>query len=51
MLDTDTKRCIDSCRDILVGMEPDPQSQCLPLRELPLAALLLPFETGVLGGT
>lgn len=27
MLDTDTKRRIDSCRDILVGKVPDPKSQ------------------------
>jgi type I restriction enzyme M protein len=27
MLDTETKRRIDSCRDILVGKVPDPKSQ------------------------
>ncbi len=27
MLDADTKRRIDSCRDILVGKVPDPKSQ------------------------
>ena len=27
MLDSDTKRRIDSCRDILVGKVPDPKSQ------------------------
>ena len=27
MLDTDTKRRIDTCRDILVGKVPDPKSQ------------------------
>ncbi|MBI3921176.1 MAG: hypothetical protein HY318_07140 [Armatimonadetes bacterium] len=27
MLDTDTKRRIDTARDILVGMVPDPKSQ------------------------
>src|SRR3982750_1793182 len=27
MLDTDTKRRIDSCRDMLVGKVPDPKSQ------------------------
>lgn len=27
MLDTDTKRCIDSCLDILVGKALDPKSQ------------------------
>ena len=27
MLDTDTKRRIDSCRDIVVGKVPDPKSQ------------------------
>ncbi len=27
MLDTDTKRRIDTCRDILVGKIPDPKSQ------------------------
>lgn len=27
MLDSDTKRRIDTCRDILVGKVPDPKSQ------------------------
>jgi len=27
MLDTETKRKIDSCRDMLVGKIPDPKSQ------------------------
>jgi len=27
MLDAETKRRIDSCRDILVGKVPDPKSQ------------------------
>jgi hypothetical protein len=27
MLDADTKRRIDACRDILVGKVPDPKSQ------------------------
>ena len=27
MLDTDTKRRIDTCRDLLVGKVPDPKSQ------------------------
>ena len=27
MLDTETKRCIDTARDILVGKVPDPKSQ------------------------
>ncbi len=27
MLDTETKRRIDTCRDILVGKVPDPKSQ------------------------
>ena len=28
MLDTETKRKIDSCRDILVGKVPDPNRLC-----------------------
>ena len=34
MLNQDTKRKIDSCRDILVGKVPDPQAQRLSRKSL-----------------
>ena len=36
MLDTETKRRIDSCRDILVGKVPDPKSQ---VEQITIAAI------------
>ena len=49
MLDTDTKRRIDTARDILVGKVPDPQSQ---VEQITIALIykFMDAETAELGG-